>query len=1020
MSQAQPPPEFPNVVCWDRSSRPRVFDTDALRVLPEVFEATHSPSFLQEQAVAAGTFLRLAEEEYVSDFLTHDDPRTLDLIVGGSGTGKSHLIRWLAHEGRRRNSEFGNRWWIVLVPRSSANLAEVVRSILHGFEGEIVGRLQSELDRAARPMSAEEARRRVLNELELVLRRVAAALPANERELGNDLPDLLRDPAVSRRLLRPEDGILARLAAHFFGQRHTVSEVDPARLLWRQEDLQLTPLEAQRAALDARELANQLMNDEQEREDAASILNRMTASLSGLLGLRRGDLTRALKEIRRDLLAKGRELVLLLEDLSVSQGLDAELLEALIIGDRDGEEPLCRLRATVGLTAEDHGKLRDNILGRVRKTVMCNVPVSDIDTGAEGISREDISAFAARYLNAARYSLMELQEWSQENAQESFPLPGFCAKVHCPNQSTCHAAFGSVTIGTEEYGLYPFTPELLLRFYRQATRQAPGTRSERFLSFNPRRLVGGVLNEVLDQAERTLPDGNFPPRHLTDQFALGAVDIAVRRRLETKYREHQGGRLVNALELYSPDPAAGSPHLAPPISETFSLPVIDQREPGQPEPEVPTSPPPVDVPITVPTPPETKPDPFTAWVSGGRIDDHTLNEWRTLVHNAVWAAIDWDTEPGLGALSGLFMARYIHFDGQFVSSPPNPVELRISRSNEAGLALRTLQGLRLDTLPRNDPASEETLVDLWRWIQDRAEEIRNQLRPIAVNGPASHEVRCFAARLLAIGAFLRGRIRGELTGASLLSQLLEPWGSEDQEPLNRSQAWRSLWHAFSRYTEPARTWLLNALACPKGGETRANILDPSSVLPALEEIVKGNLSYDFPGESETLPAEARLRELGREVRERLPAALKEEKEACAEWIAQVSDSLGGNSPEELATVLEPTFREAALQGRLLGEGALELSGLCLALPHRELDALISQVRSIESLESGPLLSALSSLNRNQMQEYQAFLNLSSRVLDQSLAALGEGGREAMDESVLANEIKTLLDQLEEHVKSLAE
>src|SRR5262249_288153 len=119
-----------------------------------------------------------------------------------------------------------------------------------------------------------------------------------------------------------------------------------------------------------------------------------------------------------------------------------------------------------------------------------------------------------------------------------------------------------------------------------------------------------------------------------------------------------------------------------------------------------------------------------------------------------------------------------------------------------------------------------------------------------------------------------------------------------------------------------------------------------------------------------------------------------------------------------ATVLEPTFREAALQGRLLGEGALELSGLCLALPHRELDALISQVRSIESLESGPLLSALSSLNRNQMQEYQAFLNLSSRVLDQSLAALGEGGTETMDESVLANEIKTLLDQLEEHLNSL--
>jgi hypothetical protein len=455
---------------------------------------------------------------------------------------------------------------------------------------------------------------------------------------------------VSRRLLRTENGILARHSGHFFGQRRTVADVDPVRLRWREEDFRLTLLEVQRAALDARELASQLMTDDQEREAAAAILNRMTPALSGLLGLRRGDLTRALKEIRKELLRRGRELVLLLEDLSVSQGLDAELLEALIIGDRDGDEPLCRLRAAVGLTGEDHAKLRDNILGRVRKTVLCNVPVADTDGAVEGLGVEDLAAFAGRYLNAVRYSLEELQAWRNDQETEQHPLPSYCTRVRCPNLSVCHTAFGSVTVGTESYGLYPLTPELLLRLYRQATRQAPGVRSERFASFNPRRLVGGVLNEVLDQAERTLAERHFPPRHLAEQFGLGAVDIAVRRRLEQRYRADLGRRLVSALELYSPDPAAGEPRLSPGIAEAFSLPVLAADE-------------------------------FEGWANGGGLSPRTRTALRNQLHAGVARNLSVPTEQ--------FPATGIAFEGTAEGARTRTV-LSIRRSAEAARVLRGL------------------------------------------------------------------------------------------------------------------------------------------------------------------------------------------------------------------------------------------------------------------------------------------------------------------------------------------
>src|SRR5262245_23054303 len=104
MSTNPPPSPFPHVVCWDSPSRPAVFNTDALRTDAAVFHATHSPALLRQQGQAAGSFLRTSEEEFLEGFLHHADSRDLHLVVGDSGTGKSHLIRWMALQAERRNA----------------------------------------------------------------------------------------------------------------------------------------------------------------------------------------------------------------------------------------------------------------------------------------------------------------------------------------------------------------------------------------------------------------------------------------------------------------------------------------------------------------------------------------------------------------------------------------------------------------------------------------------------------------------------------------------------------------------------------------------------------------------------------------------------------------------------------------------------------------------------------------------------------------------------------------------------
>src|SRR5688572_1084608 len=121
-----PPPipsEFPNIICWAPRVRAEAMNTIALDVDAAVFKATHFPSFVQQQGARRGTFVRLRESEFLDDFLNEGHLHVFNIAVGDQGTGKSHLIRWMYNETLRRNPHVAERYWVVLVPRSSANLA---------------------------------------------------------------------------------------------------------------------------------------------------------------------------------------------------------------------------------------------------------------------------------------------------------------------------------------------------------------------------------------------------------------------------------------------------------------------------------------------------------------------------------------------------------------------------------------------------------------------------------------------------------------------------------------------------------------------------------------------------------------------------------------------------------------------------------------------------------------------------------------------------------------------------------
>ena len=503
------PRAFPNVVCWNRQTRSEVMNTIALDVRDSVFKATHFPSFLQQEGAARGTFVPVTEARFLEDFLSADHSHVFDIVVGDTGVGKSHLIRWMLYEINRRN-ESQARWWVVDVPRSSANLTDVVRRILKGFEGSTVKRLMGELDKHNR-LPLDEAKDRVLDELAIVLSRKSSEFIGAKQKLTGIqdqilelLPVLLRANELRVSLKDRATGVVTRLAEHVLGRR-VHRQDDQAAVRWKSEDLRFRPIDCKRVGGDAGELAAMLLDDDNAREIATELVNRaLPDALKGLLRFRSGDMKNAVAEIRRELLTQGKELLLLVEDLSVTEGLDAELIEALQVRPHETGEELCKLRSVVGLTHDDFARMRENIaVGRTLRTIYFNVPVGDYNRDKEGVvGPQAMLDFASRYLNAARYSLTELDQWAANGGEAG--VSSFCE--HCPNRSPCHTSFGAV----DGRGLYPFSPDTVFRLYHSVA-SSLGSDDK---AFNPRIMVGRVLNTVLEEGKDRSSGTSFRAKRL--------------------------------------------------------------------------------------------------------------------------------------------------------------------------------------------------------------------------------------------------------------------------------------------------------------------------------------------------------------------------------------------------------------------------------------------------------------------------------------------------------------------------
>ncbi len=500
--------------CWEGREVRRTLVDDANRDAPAVLGAVHRPAHvlrkdIRREAADPGTAVG---EHDVLEALLGGDPEEDRIvpIVGRSGSGKSHLIRWLdAHIERTENRH------VVYIEKRGTSLRQVVHKILEALDRpgvrhqERFAKLRTEVDKA-RDMTAETARLRLLTELALTVREYGVETSTSDDEridredLAERLPDFLTDPEFRVPLLS-DGGVIDRTVDKALGKGPDDGEA-PAF-----ENLDLQVRDVRRAGQTARDVYDDLRGDRSMKELALQMLNeQLNFAVGALIGVDRKQIYDVMLQVREALNDEGKTLILLVEDFALLRGLETQLLDAMIAdAESFGERVLCPMRSALAVTS-GYFEGKDTALTRIhsRGRYMYSL---DTNLGeVSGVSQESVESFVATYMNAARVGLEDLKtafESRDPNASGGAWVPNACDL--CDYRGSCHAAFGEA----EGYGLYPFNPASLERIV-----------SSTLEYFDPRHILQ-IVERTLRGQRKKLTDGLFPdPAWAADFSSLRAVD----------------------------------------------------------------------------------------------------------------------------------------------------------------------------------------------------------------------------------------------------------------------------------------------------------------------------------------------------------------------------------------------------------------------------------------------------------------------------------------------------------------
>lgn len=571
--------------CWDAASvSETVFiDIGALsRSTDAVFLAAHTPARVRhlrgpKEHVGTG-----GGEAQVLSALRADignyPSNTLIAVTGSSGSGKSHIVRWVYAQLRQSRPDLH----VLYVPRELSNLRDLLRTLITGLglPGEVGQEMLARVDNAIGSTTEPEIASRLRSAMAQALRwqfPPAAPVPeetAEEREhretcellLGTSQPDGRRrggladmiDIPLIRDHLEREGGTLSVIATSIAG-----NVADRGRSLSRFAPGDLDP----RGMGKDGDVRRFLSAVKARPGPALALLQEaLDKAFPEFVGLTSGSgetLDSLFRDARIKLKESGRDLVLLFEDLVQFGPIDGALYAQFRNQPTDELAPLRVVFAITSSNWEERGP--ETVKRRLRHQFEVLPIQGDVDEA--DVSDAPIRDFLARYLNLVRIGRAAVEEaWSaadDESRKSGSWIPNACETreqgTRCRFAGECRSGFGSADVPPVGHvGLFPFNESALRRLARKMGDDA-GT---------PGRLLQVALEEVLVEAGPHIRNGTYPDRHTEDHFDYRFVSTLPA--LKRGVAGETASRLLRANVIWGDDQQIKSSA----VLEAFSLPPL--------------------------------------------------------------------------------------------------------------------------------------------------------------------------------------------------------------------------------------------------------------------------------------------------------------------------------------------------------------------------------------------------------------------------------------------------------------
>lgn len=550
--------------------------SEAERLSDKLLLAVHHPMKLVAMQYGSNDTSVKTQQDLLEQLLEHNH---IIPLLGESGSGKSHLVRWLHAVANNHPKAKQEQWHIIRIPKN-ASLSQVLEIMLRNLEGEVFDSAREQIGKVANSLSHETTTSLLFVHIVEAFREVPAEIHKKHQALestgkmtneigksfmtemsfASELQHFFDDPHIKARFSGKESVINNRVARLIEIRSYAELLEDKFELI--DEDFKFSSgdeVSNQLGARARRAYAQlQLESDASKRQMAAKMTNKAVERACKLMFNRlfqfsSGSFQDLFKEIRKHLLKKGMTLVVLVEDLAAISAIDDVLIESLLEQDKDdGVQVLCPMKSVIAATdgLESYQSHRSTIWTRGR--FEWRLP-SDLDVAnfpELKFTTDDVVNFCARYINTARYGigaveqLIDVKEtettlsaWGMDLDESELKVLNDFGYAQIPSISDSAVM--------TEIPLFPYNRQAITKLTQKHVFNGNNVR------FNPRVVIQEVVLAILRDHRVRFTQNAYPSAWFEGQlseFRNDETAIHINRQIQN---EDMARRLIGFMSLYS-------------------------------------------------------------------------------------------------------------------------------------------------------------------------------------------------------------------------------------------------------------------------------------------------------------------------------------------------------------------------------------------------------------------------------------------------------------------------------------